>query len=73
MSGLLYLSQCAPSPSPPDMNPFKVIHNIASTILTVAFLGWFGFSCVKFGWDAHANPWLRPIVTTMLDLDIKKE
>lgn len=49
------------------INPFKIIQNWFSTILTVLFLGWFGMSSFKLGFYASETPMLSSVVQFLLD------
>lgn len=51
----------------------KTLKNIASTVLTVLFLYWFGMSAFKLGFYASETPLLNKIVGTLLQKDSESQ
>jgi hypothetical protein len=51
------------------MNPIKKLAEVTSLIITVLLLVFFARACIGFGWHAHRNPLLRPIVGAALGLN----
>lgn len=43
------------------LNPFKVITNVLTTLMTFLLLGWYGMFCFRLGWSVRENPLLSPV------------
>ena len=55
------------------MNLFKRIGETMTTLIGLMVFIWFGINCMKFGWQARDNVFLRPLVATMLGVEVKEE
>ena len=55
------------------MNPLKSLGDVVSSVLGLLLVGWFGMTCLKLGWYARENPFLRPVVGTVLGLETVAE
>lgn len=47
-------------------NPFKMVQNVCTTVLTILFLYWFGTGAFKLGFYANETPILSPLVRTLI-------